>query len=461
MYSRRGWQTGLVADSAHLDRLYRGFQPFEDWVGSSIDLSLWDDARVALAEAREAADPETFDALLQEVLRQAAIDTGAIEQLYSTERGFTITVAGMATAWEAEIAAQKGEDVARMVVGHKQGYDLALDVATHTAPMTETLVRQLHEAVCAGQDTYDVRTPAGPQRHPLPKGEYKRHANHVETADGTMHAYAPVDDVPEEMHRLVSVLQSDRFEQAHPVVQAAWAHHTLVVVHPFADGNGRTARVLSSVYLLRATSVPLVIFADQRPDYLVALADADDGRADRFVTFVRDRSVDSLLYLTERLRGSQQGDEALHRLRATFERSDETNTAGVRLYESLVSELRRRTYELQGDRAFTIFDEEGGNARDPIPGTRYIVRPKGPAYRVIASAGGVHESEILGVFVTDDPEDPFRLGVNTRSDHEPFRARLSDVVPQATSAMTLRLRAWVDRIIDDLLARLADKLDAT
>ena len=65
------------------------------------------------------------------------------------------------------------------------------------------------------------------------------------------------------------------FEQAHPVLRTAYAHYALVVVHPFADLNGRAARALASTFLLQAQQIPLVIFADQRNEYLDALTAAD------------------------------------------------------------------------------------------------------------------------------------------------------------------------------------------
>src|SRR5439155_9702338 len=37
----------------------------------------------------------------------------------------------------------------------------------------------------------------------------------------------------------------------HPAIQAAWAHVALAAIHPFADGNGRAARVLASLAMYR------------------------------------------------------------------------------------------------------------------------------------------------------------------------------------------------------------------
>jgi Fic family protein len=61
--------------------------------------------------------------------------------------------------------------------------------------------------------------------------------------------------VPPGSHRfgeLVSkMLELANLKGVHPVLQAAELHYNLVAIHPFADGNGRTARLLMNYHLLR------------------------------------------------------------------------------------------------------------------------------------------------------------------------------------------------------------------
>jgi Fic family protein len=76
-----------------------------------------------------------------------------------------------------------------------------------------------------------------------------------------------------------------------PLLYAGIAHYQLVVIHPFEDGNGRTARALTTLYLLRAgydisESFALESYYNrERARYYAALHSADvaqaaDGRAD-------------------------------------------------------------------------------------------------------------------------------------------------------------------------------------
>ncbi len=118
--------------------------------------------------------------------------------------------------------------------------------------------------------------------------------NHVRTRKGTNHSYAPVDVTPAEMARLTAELRTEAFLSAHPIVQAAYAHYSLVVVHPFADGNGRVARALASAFTYRAISMPIVILSEQRDSYLRSLEISDSGDYQAFVDFMLARSLDTI-----------------------------------------------------------------------------------------------------------------------------------------------------------------------
>jgi len=75
-----------------------------------------------------------------------------------------------------------------------------------------------------------------------------------------------------------------------------------VVVHPFADGNGRVARELASVYLYRAYSVPLLVLVESKEIYLRTLELADEGRPQAFVGFIQEQVLDELELAADELR---------------------------------------------------------------------------------------------------------------------------------------------------------------
>lgn len=74
----------------------------------------------------------------------------------------------------------------------------------------------------------------------------------------------------------------------HPILRAAEIHYNLAAVHPFDDGNGRTARLLMN-FVLQAHGYPITIIQrEQRSDYLQALDEANHHRWDRFVNLIAD-----------------------------------------------------------------------------------------------------------------------------------------------------------------------------
>lgn len=70
--------------------------------------------------------------------------------------------------------------------------------------------------------------------------------------------------VPEFMKKF-----SDKLDQKKDsILKAIEAHYKLVEIHPFIDGNGRTARLLMSLILLRSQVLPILIQPKERKRYL-------------------------------------------------------------------------------------------------------------------------------------------------------------------------------------------------
>lgn len=87
-------------------------------------------------------------------------------------------------------------------------------------------------------------------------------------------------------------------EGAPPALQAAELHYNLVAVHPFNDGNGRTARLLMNYHLLRHGFPLAIIEVERRAEYLDALEEANVGQCERFAAFILqsvERSVQRLI----------------------------------------------------------------------------------------------------------------------------------------------------------------------
>jgi Fic family protein len=93
---------------------------------------------------------------------------------------------------------------------------------------------------------------------------------------GTEYVPPEASEVPALMAEFIAEL-NEGSGRLHPVVLAALAHRRLVDIHPFLDGNGRTARLLMNLILVnrgyQIVSIPPVL----RADYMSALRAAQSG----------------------------------------------------------------------------------------------------------------------------------------------------------------------------------------
>lgn len=445
---------------------YASFPDIEQWIKTSYKPIAWDEYLGILEGACRDADQDTLNAAIDYALRSAAIETGAVEGLYATTRGITRTIALQAAAWEAEVD-QLGSDVRGHFDAQLKAFELVLDAATKSLPITEAWTRALHEVVCTGQPTYRVRTEVGWQDQELPVGKYKTATNSVETADGSIHNYAPVEDVPAEMARYIKNINSGVFASAHPVVQAAYAHYALVAIHPFADGNGRTARAVASVYFYRAARIPLIVFSDQQELYWDALAAADGGSYLEFNAFIEDRALDAMGMVTDRLREAAQPLEnrairLRERLRAHGGLTHlQVSAIGQRILNELPERfsLVFRSLQLEPD-----ITQSNGYHQGPIPKfTSPYHGVPGAVPQVInlycSDPVQVHVRVTPFVGISNDVKDPFPIILDDfdRPGRRVLKLRISELHPFLTSSAGSRIDAWVK----DALSVALDELDAT
>jgi Fic family protein len=176
---------------------------------------------------------------------------------------------------------------------HVEAIDYLKDIVRQNRPISESLIKELNALLLKGIDTVWI----GPQNHRIQKqihpGKYKTQPNHVITLDGEVHHYCDPIRVPFEMEKLVRLIV-DNEETLHPVELAAKAHHRFVAIHPFDDGNGRAARLLMNLILIRAGYPPVVIKNEAREKYYQALMEADQGDDSKIIHLVQEEAKNSL-----------------------------------------------------------------------------------------------------------------------------------------------------------------------
>ena len=97
---------------------------------------------------------------------------------------------------------------------------------------------------------------------------------------------------PEEMERLFSWIR-EHIGKIHPILVGSIAHYNFVRIHPFDDGNGRGARILMNLLLMREHYPPAMIRNENRRQYIESLQRANQGDLAPFVEFVANSLIET------------------------------------------------------------------------------------------------------------------------------------------------------------------------
>ncbi len=141
----------------------------------------------------------------------------------------------------------------------KNAWELFLDSFDQKRKLDEALVKEFHKELTIG--TYDERR----YRHGERPGEYKI----GDYVTGRYEVGAPPEDVAEEMRELLSELTDVPDEKI--LTAASYFHTKFENIHGFADGNGRTGRLLMNYYLALHDYPLIVIHEEDRREYMAAL----------------------------------------------------------------------------------------------------------------------------------------------------------------------------------------------
>jgi Fic family protein len=112
----------------------------------------------------------------------------------------------------------------------------------------------------------------------------------------------PAQQIPTKINELLQTISQNQDELT-PIELAAHFHHKFVYIHPFIDGNGRTARLLTNIILIRNGYPFTVLLKVDRPKYLRTLSEADHGNLTPFANFTAncvERSLDVCLLTFEK-----------------------------------------------------------------------------------------------------------------------------------------------------------------
>jgi Fic family protein len=167
------------------------------------------------------------------------------------------------------------------VIGHKEAIDYVENLAQRDTEINEWEIRQIHNLILR-------------KINPEEAGSYR---TLDVMAAGTNYHYPPHYLLSQLMGDFAIWLNSASALRLHPVEYATMAHYRFVSIHPFRDGNGRTARLLMNLLLIRS-GYPIVVISNQiRNNYINALAYGQQNQDDlsQLYDLVFDATITSLM----------------------------------------------------------------------------------------------------------------------------------------------------------------------
>jgi Fic family protein len=135
-------------------------------------------------------------------------------------------------------------------INHREAIVLLEELSKEPVPLTERDVKDLHQLVLKGIDDANA-------------GRYRRQNVLISGAGFTPPDFLHVQEHMDAFCRW----RNDCAGHLHPVERAARVHADFVNIHPFLDGNGRTARLLMNLELLQAGYPVVIIPVEERSAY--------------------------------------------------------------------------------------------------------------------------------------------------------------------------------------------------
>lgn len=139
------------------------------------------------------------------------------------------------------------------IINHKEAIEYIENLVSKNVKLSEYDIRSVHYLILKEIDSTNA-------------GKYR---NENVFISGAKHVPPVYMNVPYEMQKLIDKYQG--WQGLHPVVRACFLHGEFVKIHPFVDGNGRTARLLLNFELIHSGYPPVVIKTENRADYYDAL----------------------------------------------------------------------------------------------------------------------------------------------------------------------------------------------
>lgn len=165
--------------------------------------------------------------LLSSLVLQEALDSSAVENIVTTSDELYRT--------ELDIKGEISNAAAKEVLNYRQAMQVGFEMVRKKKLLTLNVVKQIQKEL--EHNNAGFRTVPGTK---------------LKTSKGDV-VYTPPqtgEEVANYMSNLEKYINTQEFQDIDPLIKMAIIHHQFESIHPFYDGNGRTGRIISILYLV-------------------------------------------------------------------------------------------------------------------------------------------------------------------------------------------------------------------
>lgn len=159
--------------------------------------------------------------------------------------------------------------------GHARAYDFIFELIQNETVTLKDILK-IHKLFYQNIDSDNA-------------GTYRAQKVFISGMDVTLPDPEEIESLMKQFEREIVALKS----KLHPIAYAATIHNKFVTIHPFMDGNGRTARLLMNLLLMKAGYSITIIPPIYRTDYISAAYQGNKGKDEPFINLLSSMVYES------------------------------------------------------------------------------------------------------------------------------------------------------------------------
>lgn len=229
------------------------------------------------------------------------------------------------------------------IKGHDEVIADILKIGKGELRLSEKRIKEIHKGIMYEEDKEKEKK----------IGVWKTDPNYVINYKGEKFEFAAPTDVPERMHYLlnktnaaIDAIIAGKKDAPHPIDVALQFHLDYVLIHPFYDGNGRTARILTNLLLISFGYPPFWVKTNERSIYNQYIGDIQGygGNPDLFFESAADMILRSQQLVLDAIEGKDISepddiDKKISLLERELERVDPNEEVKVQFNAGYLDEI--------------------------------------------------------------------------------------------------------------------------